>query len=116
MYIQKIRELQGFLISCILNLSVTYQILQFLKQNFSQSCFKVFGFSFGLLYSIGPVVVIHMKEEQEREVHAILRVLAVSHPKEIWGHLFQLGVYGGAASTPKWVQDRALVGSAIIRL
>lgn len=57
-----------------------------------------------------------MKEEQEREVHAILRVLAVSHPKEIWGHLFQLGVYGGAASTPKWVQDRALVGSAIIRL
>ena len=35
--------------------------------------------------------------------------MAVSHPEEIWGHQFQLGVLGGAVNPPKWVQGNTLV-------
>ena len=36
-------------------------------------------------------------------------VLAVSHPEEILGHRFQLGVLGDTVSPPKRFQGRALV-------
>ena len=40
-----------------------------------------------------------------------LKYFTVSHPEEIWGHRFQLGVLGSAASTPPHPPlGRALVG------
>ena len=40
-----------------------------------------------------------------------LFITSVSHLKEIWGHRVKLGVFGGAVSPARRVEDRVLVAS-----